>query len=402
MRGIIFAHLLCSVANAAVHIPDMDSAVGAISPTLYFEHKYGSYYMANDIFADYIPAAYCRENKVVIMIWIGAVHDDQPTWLQLNSIEVGPDVTYDEKGRMCNFKKSIKLTVDNLHPLLNKMSAVLYIKQSADALVPDSPEPLTPLNPAMADSTWLHRDRAAQWSSASWIVDADLPSRSDEQKFLVAAVNGALSYASLNQSRNTGLRNGFSGDTFRHLLNNLGSLVGVRYLEVGTFNGSSLFAFVEGNEATIGRAVAIDNWDQSNLSYLIGTAQDVRNDVMSALQSHGFDSFISVIERNCWDVSAAEVVSKLGGKAHIYFYDAGHSVVDQYVALPHFLSALEDTFILIVDDWSWTSVKRGTYSALRSMPVEIISELSINTVVCYPEFNTQWHNGVGIFVLQKL
>lgn len=375
-----------------------------MTPSLYFDHKFGSYYLANIILVENIPASLCREGKVRVTIWIGGVYGSSSEWFQLAVIDPGDTVQYSANGQLCHFETPLKLRHTDespLNPMLNTMTAVLRFLNSANEILPITSEPVTPRHPSMQDTVQMYRERTPQWSMMEWET-SDLAQLSGEQQFLVAAVNGALAKAMQNESKATQLRRGFGGYSFQHFMNNLGSIPGVRYLEVGTYNGTSLFSFLEGNLQSLGRAVAVDSWEQGNVPYYLGSLRDIRDSVMEAIQEHGLNLKLTVIEKNCWDVTASEVINALGGKAHIYFYDAGHSALDHYIAIPHFLSAVEDTFVLIVDDWSWSRVRRGTYSALQSLPIEIVARLNVDTILSFPEFNSQWHNGVGVFVLRKI
>ena len=56
--------------------------------------------------------------------------------------------------------------------------------------------------------------------------------------------------------------NGFTGRSFRHLLNSLCKMQNCTYLEVGTFCGSSLVSALYGNHGKIKKAYAIDNWSE--------------------------------------------------------------------------------------------------------------------------------------------
>ena len=64
-----------------------------------------------------------------------------------------------------------------------------------------------------------------------------------------------------------------SDASVRHLINNLASAPGTRYLEVGSWRGSTLAsALGGGNDATVDLSVAIDLWDNSPLAH--GHAED--------------------------------------------------------------------------------------------------------------------------------
>jgi hypothetical protein len=52
---------------------------------------------------------------------------------------------------------------------------------------------------------------------------------------------------------------GYSGKKTRHFYNNLLSIEDARYLEIGTWKGSTLYSAMYGNKAQI---TYIDNWSQ--------------------------------------------------------------------------------------------------------------------------------------------
>ena len=68
--------------------------------------------------------------------------------------------------------------------------------------------------------------------------------------------------------------------------------------------------------------------------------------------------------------------------------------------------ALQDKFILIVDDWNWDQVRNGTFFALDNLNLEIVSKLEIRTThdgsnsLASGE-NSDWHQGYVFFVIKK-
>ena len=53
-----------------------------------------------------------------------------------------------------------------------------------------------------------------------------------------------------------------SSSKVRHLINNLCSLNGTRYLEIGSYKGSTLIAAAKGNENALARLSAVDDFSQ--------------------------------------------------------------------------------------------------------------------------------------------
>ena len=71
------------------------------------------------------------------------------------------------------------------------------------------------------------------------------------------------------------------------------------------------------------------------------------------------------------------------------------------------MPALEDEFVLVVDDWNWAPVRAGTTRALRDGGIETLFAIEIRTtqnggVPRGPLFETsEWHNGYFIAVCRK-
>ena len=68
--------------------------------------------------------------------------------------------------------------------------------------------------------------------------------------------------------------------------------------------------------------------------------------------------------------------------------------------------ALDDSYILIVDDWNWANVQNGTWDALRDLGYGLISKLEIKTTNdnTYPKLAdhfSDWHNGYLIAAIEK-
>jgi len=94
-------------------------------------------------------------------------------------------------------------------------------------------------------------------------------------------------------------------------------------------------------------------------------------------------------------------------KFNIYLYDGNHSYESQYKALTYYYDFLEDIFILIIDDWNWTStVEKGTRNAIKDLNLTILYEKEIkltndgSTTPLDIAKNTWW-NGIYIAVLCK-
>ncbi len=187
--------------------------------------------------------------------------------------------------------------------------------------------------------------------------------------------------------------NGFSGKKFRLLLNNLMSEVpDPRYMEIGLFHGASFCSALFKNKL---RAVGIDNWTEYN-----GKRQVFENN-LNAFKSELAD--IEIIEKDFRKVDYTAI-----GKYNILFYDGSHSEKDQYDGIKIPQPAMDDTYIMIVDDWNWDRVRKGTFDALRDAKANIEYSIEVRTTFNNENLplvnglNSEWHNGTIVAVVSKL
>lgn len=183
---------------------------------------------------------------------------------------------------------------------------------------------------------------------------------------------------------------GMSGKKTRHFYNNLlGNVANPRYLEIGTWKGSSLCSAMYGNKANI---VCIDNWSEF---------QGPKNDFINNLEKYKGLNTVYALEGDCWVVDANKLP-----KFNIYLYDGGHKEEDHYKALTHYIQCMDDIFIFIVDDWNWKEVRDGTYRAIKDLNLERLYEHEIkltndNTHTPKDIAGKTWWNGIYICVLKK-
>lgn len=173
---------------------------------------------------------------------------------------------------------------------------------------------------------------------------------------------------------------GFTSPKVRHLLNNLGSLDGLDYLEVGVHRGAT---FVAANyQNRLASATAVDNWS--------AFADDgkVKGEFLqhcSTLLAPGSWRFL---EQDCFTVTREQI----GTPINFYLYDGEHSVDARRKALTHFYALLDEAFIFLVDDYSWDAAKGGTDAAIGELGLERVYER---------ELTEGWWNGLYVSVLRK-
>ena len=182
-----------------------------------------------------------------------------------------------------------------------------------------------------------------------------------------------------------------SGIKSRHFFNNLCSNYDVRYLEIGSFHGSTFSSALYKNKIT---AISIDNWSEFG-------DQKPKEHFLNNLQKYIGNNDVKYIEEDCWKVDI-----KTLPKFNIYFYDGHHSEEAQFKALDYYKDSLDEQFILIIDDWNWEQVRRGTYYGLEKNNMKIVYEYQLYTDTSnnhgfYAFKNSYWHNGLVVFVIQK-
>jgi hypothetical protein len=186
---------------------------------------------------------------------------------------------------------------------------------------------------------------------------------------------------------------GMSGRKYRMFINNLiSSLRDPRYLEVGSWAGSTACSAIFGNRATI---TCIDNWSEFG-----GPKETFLNNIKDALLD---DAAFNFIEK---DFRAVDFYSI--GKYNVYLFDGPHGYQDQFDGIVAASPALDQEFVLIVDDWNWPDVRNGTMDGLASAGTRVLRWVEIRTTqddthadAAGPLQRTDWHNGYLIAVASR-
>tara|TARA_Y100000389_G_scaffold176827_1_gene188621 strand:- start:110 stop:976 length:867 start_codon:yes stop_codon:yes gene_type:complete len=213
-------------------------------------------------------------------------------------------------------------------------------------------------------------------------------------KDLIKRIDDSFRYANNNESKiNQDILDieGMSGIKSRHFFNNICSYDGTRYLEIGSFRGSTFSSALYNNKI---KAVSIDNWSEFG-------DQKPKECFLDNLEKYKGSSDVEFIEKDCWEVDVKNLP-----KFNIYFYDGHHSEESQFKALTHYTECLDEQFILIVDDWNWKNVRDGTFRGLNTNNMKIIYQYEVYTNMDNQHSalafkNSQWHNGLVALVIQK-
>src|SRR5262249_36592181 len=141
---------------------------------------------------------------------------------------------------------------------------------------------------------------------------------------------------------------GMSGQRYRSFINQLiASIPHPRYLEIGSWAGSTAAAALHGNRA---RAVCIDNWSQFG-----GPRSEFFANISKVLSN---DIEFKFLEEDFRTVDYSQL-----GTFNVYMFDGPHTEDDHYDGIAIAQAALDELYILIVDDWNWVKVRVGTLRA---------------------------------------
>lgn len=187
---------------------------------------------------------------------------------------------------------------------------------------------------------------------------------------------------------------GMSGQMYRHFVNNLIELMpDARYLEIGSWAGSTMCSAINGNAVT---AFAIDNWSEFGdvaTYFLRNVGGAINKEVKFSMRTADFR-----------EVDYAN----LGGKFNVYLFDGPHEEEDQYDGVRIAAPALDDEYILIVDDYNFERVQKGTQRAIKDMNLDVLLSYQVLTTTDgthpHPDVsmqNSEWHNGYYIAVLRN-
>lgn len=183
---------------------------------------------------------------------------------------------------------------------------------------------------------------------------------------------------------------GASGVAYRMLINNLIAATPYpRYLEVGSWPGSTASAAMSGNVASV---LCIDDWSApgSSAAALVGAMEQVRS---------SFNSFdVCSSDFRAVDYTAI-------GTFNVYLYSGPHDRAAQVDGILLPMDGLDDEFILVAEDWNDAEVRAATNDAIRTATLTCLHGLEIRTTQDgRPAVDlgkeSDWHNGyfIGAFL----
>lgn len=199
---------------------------------------------------------------------------------------------------------------------------------------------------------------------------------------------------------------GMSDDSVRHLLNNIASAPGTKYLEVESWLGPTFVSALVGNEQTVDSTLAIDSWtfEADYDKRVFGSSHDI----LAGFERHA--SYF-VADATPWrhircDFRSLNDMELVGTGSpekelfNVYLFDGPHEAQDHEDALTLVLHHLDRTFVYVVDDWNYGPVQEGTYNAISKLGLEVLWAETLGG--SRPNGSSgPWHNGMWVGVLRQ-
>jgi len=188
---------------------------------------------------------------------------------------------------------------------------------------------------------------------------------------------------------------GLSGRKYRYMINNvISKMNNAKYLEIGSWLGSTACSAIFKNKLKI---TCIDNWSQF-LTEVNNPKEVFEKNIEKYLDNK---SNFTLHNEDFRKIDYKKI-----GKHNIYLFDGPHHFKDHVEGIILAQPALEDEYILIIDDWNWEQVRSGTNAAIEKLGLRITFQLEIrtthdNTNAFYKGGFTDWHQGYSFFVIKK-
>ncbi len=179
---------------------------------------------------------------------------------------------------------------------------------------------------------------------------------------------------------------GMTGIMTKHLYNNLLSLPGKSvYLEIGSHQGSSSVAALYKNYEC--SATLCDNWSE------FGDVRDILDRNLDLVRSDpSWTGDLTTVYRDCFEL-AGELEPE---SVDVFLYDGAHDVDSQERAITEFWHCLKPRSLVLVDDYDWDTVRRGTEIGLSKTGANVVYSRELP-----PTGDNGFWNGCGIFLIEK-
>lgn len=188
---------------------------------------------------------------------------------------------------------------------------------------------------------------------------------------------------------------GLSSNRVRHFLNNLCSIKDAKYLELGSYAGSTFIPAIMNTDAI---GFAIDNYQTeiapARLDIQWSGYSKPKYTLLDNIKKYKING--KLIDKKIEDLQSMDLSFV---KPNIIFYDGSHDYIDQMKCLKHLLPLFEDTFILVIDDANFEGVVKSVKDFINFSKINILYEKQLLTTQY--EDSSSWWNGLHISVLNK-
>jgi hypothetical protein len=151
---------------------------------------------------------------------------------------------------------------------------------------------------------------------------------------------------------------GMSGLMTRFFYNHICSMDDTRYLEIGTYKGSTFCSAMYNNPHGI--YVAIDDFSEFDKP---------REEFLKNVETFRCGN-VTFYDKDCFDID----ISVFSQKFNIFVYDGDHSYYSHYNILNYYKDILDDCFIYIVDDYNNERIRNATQESIKDYNFKIIYE----------------------------
>jgi len=173
----------------------------------------------------------------------------------------------------------------------------------------------------------------------------------------------------------------------RHMYNNIGA-ISTRLLEIGSHLGGSFTSSISNNgliSCTSVDSFASDWVEERKCMPLF--LENVKK-FLPAITAFNF------IHSDAFEVDLNQIPDGID----FYIYDGGHSYEQQRLGVTFYLSKMADEFVMIVDDFDWDDVQKGTYQGIKDAGLTVLSQ---HIFKGNDHDNDGAWNGYSIFLLKK-
>ena len=183
---------------------------------------------------------------------------------------------------------------------------------------------------------------------------------------------------------------GFISPNTRNLYNRFGSM-SEHYFELGSHIGASLVSTVYGND-NLKSVTACDNYSL----FIEDTTQDTRAEFYKNADRH-IKGRYTMLEKDGFKLTKEDLPNPID----LYLKDGDHSYESEYLGVIKIAPFLAKECIMVVDDFSWADVQRGTWDGIRDAGLNVVYAMTFWNGVESDCGKTGFWNGCGVFLINK-